>query len=79
MSSVCIPKCLRYSRRPILSNTHWSQESVRTGLGTRYICDLEETVTLNSVSLILAEYIPSGTNANKHVHLNHNVGAVEWV
>ena len=39
--------------------------------------DLEEIITFNSVSMIVAEYIPFG--ANQIVQLDNNVGSTEWV
>lgn len=39
--------------------------------------DLDEVITLNSVSVIVAEYIPFGTNLL--VELNYSMGSVERV
>ncbi|KAL7542407.1 hypothetical protein ACHAXR_013410 [Thalassiosira sp. AJA248-18] len=76
VSSAYIPQCLRYGGRPTMSNAHRAQESGQTGIDN--IRDnLEEIVTLNSVSMIVAEYIPFG--ANQLVQLNNNVGSTERV
>ena len=78
VSSAYIPQCLRYGGRPTMSNAHRAHESAQTG-GIDNIRDdaLEEIVTLNSVSMIVAEYIPFG--ANQIVQLNNNVGSTERV
>lgn len=60
MSSAYVPQCLRYGGRPTLSNAHRAHES---GVNTDNIRDeLDEVITLNSVSIIVAEYIPFGAN-----------------
>ncbi len=60
VSSAYIPQCLRKGGRPTLSNAHRAHES---GLSASNIRDeLDEVITLNSVSIIVAEFIPTGTN-----------------
>ena len=62
-------------RGPTLSNAHRAHESA---VNTDSIRDeLDEVITLNSVSIIVAEYIPFG--ANQIVQLNSNVGSTERV
>lgn len=77
VSSAYIPQCLRYGGRPTMSNAHRAQESGQAGLDSIRDNDLEEIITLNSVSMIVAEYIPFG--ANQIVQLNNNVGSTERV
>mmetsp|Transcript_26639 Transcript_26639/g.63882 ORF Transcript_26639/g.63882 Transcript_26639/m.63882 type:complete len:860 (-) Transcript_26639:253-2832(-) len=77
VSSAYIPQCLRYGGRPTMSNAHRAHESGETGLDNIRDNGLEEIVTLNSVSMIVAEYIPFG--ANQIVQLNNNVGSTERV
>eukprot|EP00956_Cyclotella_meneghiniana_P024643 scaffold49757_cov82-Cyclotella_meneghiniana.AAC.3 len=77
VSSAYIPQCLRYGGRPTLSNAHRAQESGQAGIDNIRDNDLEEIITLNSVSMIVAEYIPFG--ANQIVQLNNNVGSTERV
>eukprot|EP00903_Cladosiphon_okamuranus_P012290 g11524.t2 len=73
VSSAYVPQCLRYGGRPTLSNAHRAHES---GVHTNNIRDeLDEVITLNSVSIIVAEYIPFG--ANQIVNLNNSVGSTE--
>ena len=75
VSSAYVPQCLRYGGRPTLSNAHRAHESA---VNTDNIRDeLDEVITLNSVSIIVAEYIPFG--ANQIVQLNNNVGSTERV
>jgi len=75
VSSAYVPQCLRYGGRPTLSNAHRAHESA---VNTNQIRDnLDEVITLNSVSIIVAEYIPFG--ANQIVQLNNNVGSTERV
>jgi WD repeat-containing protein 35 len=73
VSSAYIPQCLRYGGRPTLSNAHRAHES--GGGGHNVADELDEVITLNSVSIIVAEYIPFG--ANQIVQLNNNVGSTE--
>ena len=75
VSSAYIPQCLRYGGRPTLSNAHRAHESGSGGDGL--MDELDEVITLNSVSIIVAEYIPFG--ANQIVQLNNNVGSTERV
>ncbi|KAG7386680.1 WD repeat-containing protein 35 [Phytophthora pseudosyringae] len=75
VSSAYIPQCLRFGGRPTLSNAHRAHEC---GVSDSSIRDqLDEIVTLNSVSLIVAEYIPFGSN--QVVQLNCNLGSTERV
>lgn len=73
VSSAYIPQCLRYGGRPTLSNAHRAHESGRDV--NNDLDELDEVITLNSVSIIVAEYIPFG--ANQIVQLNNNVGSTE--
>jgi WD repeat-containing protein 35 len=73
VSSAYIPQCLRYGGRPTLSNAHRAHESGVSSDGIQN--ELDEVITLNSVSVIVAEYIPFG--ANQIVQLNNNVGSTE--
>lgn len=77
VSSAYIPQCLRYGGRPTLSNAHRAQECGQAGIDNIRDNDLEEIITLNSVSMIVAEYIPFG--ANQIVQLNNNMGSTERV
>ncbi|TYZ60327.1 hypothetical protein PybrP1_010820, partial [[Pythium] brassicae (nom. inval.)] len=75
VSSAYIPQCLRFGGRPTLSNAHRAHEC---GVSDSSIRDqLDEIITLNSVSLIVAEYIPFGSN--QVVQLNSNLGSTERV
>ncbi|KAL4133568.1 hypothetical protein PRIC2_003885 [Phytophthora ramorum] len=75
VSSAYIPQCLRFGGRPTLSNAHRAHEC---GVSDSSIRDqLDEIITLNSVSLIVAEYIPFGSN--QVVQLNCNLGSTERV
>jgi len=60
-----------------MSNAHRAQESGLASIDNIRDNDLEEIITLNSVSMIVAEYIPFG--ANQIVQLNNNVGSTERV
>jgi WD repeat-containing protein 35 len=73
VSSAYIPQCLRYGGRPTLSNAHRAHESAVSADNIQN--ELDEVITLNSVSIIVAEYIPFG--ANQIVQLNNNVGSTE--
>lgn len=57
VSSAYIPQCLRFGGRPTLSNAHRAHESGETNIRD---VNLDEIITLNSVSIIVAEYIPFG-------------------
>jgi len=75
VSSAYIPQCLRHGGRPTLSNAHRAHEC---GQGDSAIRDeLDEVITLNSVSVIVSEFIPFGTN--NIVQLNNNIGSTERV
>ena len=60
-----------------MSNAHRAHESGQAGIDNIRDNDLEEIITLNSVSMIVAEYVPFG--ANQIVQLNNNVGSTERV
>eukprot|EP00620_Florenciella_sp_RCC1587_P012238 CAMPEP_0182571866 /NCGR_PEP_ID=MMETSP1324-20130603/15309_1 /TAXON_ID=236786 /ORGANISM="Florenciella sp., Strain RCC1587" /LENGTH=934 /DNA_ID=CAMNT_0024786619 /DNA_START=69 /DNA_END=2873 /DNA_ORIENTATION=+ len=75
VSSAYVPQCLRYGGRPTLSNAHRAHESAVNQDNIRD--ELDEVITLNSVSIIVAEYVPFG--ANQIVQLNNNVGSTERV
>lgn len=77
VSSAYIPQCLRYGGRPTLSNAHRAHESGMAATDTIRDQDLDEIITMNSVSVIVAEYVPFG--ANQLVQLNNNVGSTEQV
>jgi hypothetical protein len=77
VSSPYIPQCLRYGGRPTMSNAHRSHESGQVGIDSIRDNNLEEIITLNSVSVIIAEYIPFGSN--HIVQLNQNIGSSERV
>lgn len=75
VSSGYVPQCLRHGGRPTLSNAHRAHEC---GVSDSSIRDeLDEIITLNSVSLIVSEFIPFG--ANQVVQLNCNLGSAERV
>lgn len=75
VSSAYIPQCLRLGGRPTLSAAHRAHEC---GVSNSSIRDeLDEIITLNSVSLLVAEYIPFGVN--QVVQLNCNLGSTERV
>lgn len=76
VSSAYIPACLRHGGRPTLSNAHRVHECTSSAGGT-IRDDLDEVITLNSVSLIVGEYIPFGSN--QMVQLNHTMGSPERV
>jgi len=77
VASAYIPQCLRYGGRPTMSNAHRAHESGMGALDNIRDKDLDVVITLNSVSIIVAEYIPFG--ANQMVQLNNNVGSTERV
>mmetsp|Transcript_33715 Transcript_33715/g.99342 ORF Transcript_33715/g.99342 Transcript_33715/m.99342 type:complete len:282 (-) Transcript_33715:2695-3540(-) len=77
VSSAYIPQCLRYGGRPTLSNAHRAHESGMAAADNIRDHDLDEIISLNSVSVIVAEYVPFG--ANQLVQLNNNVGATERI
>ena len=62
MSLAYIPECLQYGSRTTLSNAHRAQESIRAGFNTIRNLDLKEVFTLNSVLLIVAEYVLFSAN-----------------
>jgi len=77
VSSAYLPQCLRNGGRPTMSNAHRAHEC-RPKAGESNIRDeLDEVISLNSVSLIVSEYIPSG--ANQIVQMNMNLGSMERV
>lgn len=77
VSSAYIPQCLRYGGRPTMSNAHKANSSGFGAVDTIRDVDLDEIITLNSVSLIVAEYIPFGSN--QIVQLNNTIGSNERV
>ena len=64
VSSAYIPACLRQGGRPTLSNAHRASECAESAGNIRD--DLDEVITLNSVSIIVAEYVPFGANQVRH-------------
>ena len=73
--SAYVPQCLRHGGRPTLSNAHRAHEC---GISESNIRDeLDEVVTLNSVSIVVSEFIPFG--ANQVVQMNTNMGSMERV
>jgi hypothetical protein len=76
VSSAYIPACLRHGGRPTLSNAHRVHECTSANAGT-IRDDLEEIITLSSVSIIVGEYVPFGSN--QMVMLNHTMGSPERV
>ena len=77
VSSAYIPQCLRYGGRPTMSNAHKAHSSGFGAADTIRDNDLVELITLNSVSLIVAEFIPFGSN--QIVQLNNTIGSNERV
>eukprot|EP00939_MAST-03C_sp_MAST-3C-sp1_P002156 g2156.t1 len=78
VSSAYIPQCLRLGGRPTMSNAHRAHECrPKDGQQGNLRDELDEVITLNSVSLIVAEYIPSGVN--QIVQMNVNLGSTERV
>jgi len=75
VSSAYVPQCLRRKGgRPTMSNAH-KASLCRKKSNIRD--ELDEVITLNSVSIIVAEFVPSG--ANQIVQLNENLGCMERV
>lgn len=77
VSSAYIPQCLRYGGRPTMSNAHKAYTSGFGAADNIRDQNLDEVVTLSSISIIVAEYIPFGSN--QIVQLNSSVGATERV
>ncbi len=77
VSSAYIPQCLRYGGRPTMSNAHKAHSSGFGAIDTIRDQGLDEVITLNSVSLIVAEFIPFGSN--QIVQLNNTIGSTERV
>lgn len=75
VSSPYMPACLRFGGRPTLSNAHRAHESAVSADNIRD--ELDEVITLNGLSVIVAEFIPCG--ANQIVQLNMNLGSTERV
>jgi WD repeat-containing protein 35 len=74
VSSAYVPQCLRTGGRPTMSNAHRAHEcKVASNLRD----ELDEVITLNSVSIIVSEFIPFGVN--QIVQLNNNLGSSERV
>lgn len=63
VSSAYIPACLRQGGRPTMSNAHRATESGASQSTLRD--ELDVVITLNSVSVIVAEYIPFGANQSE--------------
>lgn len=77
VSSAYIPQCLRFGGRPTMSNAHKAHSSGFGAIDTIRDQELDEIITLNSVSLIVAEYVPFGSN--QIVQLNNTIGSTERV
>ncbi len=77
VSSAYIPQCLRYGGRPTMSNAHKAHSSGFGAIDNIRDNDLDEVITLNSVSLIVAEFVPFGSN--HIVQLNNTIGSNERV
>lgn len=75
VGSAYVPQCLRFGGRPTMSNAHRSAECARAASTIRDV--LDEVITLNSVSVIVSEYIPFG--ANHLAQVNANLGSAERV
>ena len=75
VGSAYIPQCLRFGGRPTLSNAHRAAECALAASNVRD--ELDEVITLNSVSIIVSEWIPFG--ANQIVQMNANLGCQERV
>uniref|UniRef100_A0A7S2RBC2 Uncharacterized protein n=1 Tax=Rhizochromulina marina TaxID=1034831 RepID=A0A7S2RBC2_9STRA len=75
VSSAYIPLCLRQGGRPTLSNAHRAHESASGDMQIKDV--LDEIITVNSVSIIVSEFIPFG--ANNMVTTNQNLGSQERV
>lgn len=75
VSSAYVPQCLRDGGRPTMSNAHRAHECGSADSGLRD--DLDEVITLNSVSIIVSEYVPCGSN--QIVTLNANLGSMDRV
>eukprot|EP00753_Platysulcus_tardus_P005798 PLAT13700.1.p1 GENE.PLAT13700.1~~PLAT13700.1.p1 ORF type:complete len:821 (-),score=427.14 PLAT13700.1:62-2524(-) len=74
VSSAYVPQVLRKGGRPTLSNAHRAHEC---GDSSNIRDELDEVITLNSVSILVAEFIPMGSNLV--VQLNRNLGSTERV
>ena len=75
VSSAYLPQCLRFGGRPTLSNHHRAADCAVSASNLRD--ELDEVITLNSVSVVVAEYVPFG--ANQVVQMNANLGSTESV
>lgn len=75
VGSAYLPQCLRFGGRPTLSNAHRATECAKASSNIRDV--LDEIITLNSVSVVVAEYIPFG--ANNVVQVNGNLGSGDRV
>ena len=75
VGSAYVPQCLRFGGRPTLSNAHRAAECAVSASNLRD--ELDEVITLNSVSIVIAEFIPFG--ANQIVQMNANLGSTERV
>jgi hypothetical protein len=75
VSSAYIPQCLRFGGRPTISHADRAGECAVSVSNIRD--ELDEVITLNSVSVIEAEFIPCG--ANQIVQMNVNLGSTDRV
>ncbi|CAE7263685.1 unnamed protein product, partial [Symbiodinium sp. KB8] len=75
VSSAYVPQCLRFGGRPTISQADRAGECAVSVSNIRD--ELDEVITLNSVSIIEAEFIPCG--ANQIVQMNVNLGSTERV
>ena len=75
VSSAYVPQCLRFGGRPTISHADRAGECAVSVSNIRD--ELDEVITLNSVSIIEAEFIPCG--ANQIVQMNVNLGSTERV
>lgn len=75
VSSAYIPQCLRGKGRPTYSNAHRSHECSQGAVQIKD--ELDEVITLNSVSIFVSEYVPVGPNTM--VSINKNLSSDERV
>ncbi|XRA97769.1 WD repeat-containing protein 35 [Pycnococcus provasolii] len=75
VSSPYVPKVLRRWGRPVSDNSH--QTSQLENAESNIKDELDETLTLNNVHLVMAEWIPMG--ANQIVSLNDKLGSLDRV
>jgi WD repeat-containing protein 35 len=75
VGSAYVPQCLRVGGRPTISNAHRAAECAVAASNLRD--ELDEVITLNSISIVIAEFIPFG--ANQIVQMNTTLGSTERV